>query len=107
MRRNVGALGHVAQVAQITVIDDLLVIHLLDAIDFQGLGFIDKVEQGRKGLSKAHAAPAPVADVEYPFHLLVQGLLVVEIRVLPVERMTGRCLEIAFTSHETFPCCLG
>src|SRR5690606_30548813 len=48
-------------------------------------------------------AATAVADIEYPRHFLFASRLVVELRVLPVDRMAGRCFEAAFAlSHCSF-----
>ena len=46
MRRYVRALGHETQIAQIAVVNDLPVVFLLDAIDFQGGRFVHQIELG-------------------------------------------------------------
>jgi len=102
VRRHIGAFGHVAEVAQVTVIDDLPVILFSDVIDFHRLGGIDQVEQGWEGLAQADTATTAVANVENTLHFLVERLLAVELRVLPVERMTRRGVEIAFACHVLF-----
>lgn len=99
MRRHVGALRHVAEVAEVAVLDDLPVVFLLDAVDFHRFRVIDKVEQRGEGLAEADAAAAAVADVEDALHLVVERRFVVKGGVLPVERMAGGRLEIAFACH--------
>jgi len=56
---------------------------------------VDEVEQGGKGGAQIHAPPAPVADVEDPLELLLDLRRIVEIRILPVERMPRRSFERA------------
>jgi hypothetical protein len=97
VRRRVRALGHVAQVAQVALVHHLGVVGLGHAVHFTVGRGVHQIEEIGKALAQAHAAAAAVADVEDPLHL-GQGLaLVVEIRVLPVDGMAGRCFEIAFT----------
>ena len=48
---------------------------------------VDQIEQRRKRRAQVHAAAAAVADVEDPLELVLERRLVVELRVLPVERM--------------------
>ena len=96
MRRNVRTLGHVADVAQIALVDDLAEVGLGDAVDLARLALVDQVEQRRKRIAQADAAPASVADVEDALQLRVGRRLVVELRIAPVDRMAGRCFEAAF-----------
>ncbi len=97
VRRRVRTLGHVAQVAQITLVDDAPVRALRDAMHFAVVGLVDQIEQGRKALAQAHAAAAAMADVEHPLHLGKRLGLVVEVGVAPVDGMAGRGFEVAFT----------
>src|SRR5204863_9611137 len=62
-------------------------------VDLHGSGSVHQVEQGRKGGAQVHAPPAAVADVEDAPELLLELRLVVELGVLPVERMPRRRLE--------------
>ena len=76
MRRHVRTLGHVAHVAQVTVIDDVPVHLLVDAIDFTGARLIHRIEQRGKRIAEAEATPTTVTDVEDPFELLEQRCFV-------------------------------
>jgi hypothetical protein len=96
VRRHVGALGHVADVAQVALVDHLPEFLLGHA---GGLGiarFVDQVEQGGEGIAQRDAAAAAMADVEDALQFLLAGGLVVEPGVLPVDRVTGGGFEIAF-----------
>ena len=93
--RHVRALGHVAHVAQVTVIDDVPVDLLRDGIEFHALGFVDRIEQRREGMAEAEAAAAAVTDVVNAFEFFEQLRLVVEVVGLPVEGMARRSLETA------------
>ena len=92
VRRHIGALGHVADVAQVTLVDHLPVVLVRDTVHLQGRALVDQVKQGGKGAAQAHAATATVADVEHPLHFLEQGGVVVELGILPVQRMPGGCV---------------
>ena len=96
MRGHVRALGHVADVAQVTLVDDLGEIRLGNAVDFAGLALVDQVEQRRKRIAQAHAAAAAVTDIENALELGVEFGGIVELGVVPVQRMPGGCNEIAF-----------
>jgi hypothetical protein len=96
VRRHVRALRQVAQVAQIALVNDAPEILLGDAVHFAIGGGIDQIEQRRERVAQAHAAPAAVADVEDAFHLLLARCLVVEVWVLPVDRVARGCLQVAF-----------
>ena len=81
---NIGALSFGAQVAKEALFYDFVVISFIDAVDLEGIGFVDKIEQCWKGVAQANAASATMADVKNTFHLCVQRISVVEIGVLPV-----------------------
>jgi hypothetical protein len=107
VRRGVGALGHVAQVAHEALVHHFPVVLLVHAVEFAGLAFVDEVEQGRERATQTHATTAAVADVEDPLHLLEAGFLVVEIRILPIEGMSCGGFQIAFAGHGVLLlCCL-
>ena len=96
MWRHIGAFGHVADIAQITLIDDLAEILLVHPVEFAGLAFVDQIEQGRKRTAQTDAATATVADVEYTMQFRIELVLIVEVGRLPVDRMPGRCFQTAF-----------
>ncbi len=98
VRRHVRTLGHVAHVAQVTVVDDLPVDLLVDAVQLQGGRLVDGIKQGGEGVAQAEAAAAAVADVENPLQLLVERGLVVEFGVTPIERMARGGFEAPFAS---------
>ena len=64
MWRYIRALGHVAKVAQVTLVHDLVVIILIDPIDLHGVVLVHQAEQGRKGITQADAAPTAMADIK-------------------------------------------
>jgi hypothetical protein len=98
--RNVRALGHVAKVAEIALVDDLGEIALRDVAHLAALRGVDEIEQRRKCIAQAHAAPAAVADLEDPLELAIERSLVVEIGAAPIDRMPDRRVETAFAvSH--------
>ena len=116
MRRHVRTLGHVAHVAQITLIDDVLVLLLRHAVDFAGGTVVDQIEQRRKCTAQTDAAATSVADVENAFQLRVERRSLVEVRGFPRKRMPRRRFEAAFAhGHRDFPeekfngvpCCRG
>jgi hypothetical protein len=90
MRRHIGALRQVAEIAEIAVIDDLPVVFLCNTVHFHGVGFIDQVKEGRKGVTEADAASAAMTDVVDTFQFAEQVILVVERWIFPVEGMPGR-----------------
>ena len=99
MRRHVGALGHEAHVAKRAGVHDGLVGGLGHAIHLAGGALVHQVEQDREAVAQIEAAPTGVTDVEHPLHLSLDGGCVVESLALPVERMTQRRLEAAFTRY--------
>ncbi len=100
MRRRVRTLGHVAQVAQVALVDDVPVGLLLDTVHLAVGRGIDQIEQCRKALAQADAATTAVADVEHALHLLGGRRFIVEVGVLPVDGVPGRGFEVAF-AHRT------
>jgi hypothetical protein len=100
VRRGIGALGHVAQVAHIALVDHLDVVGSGYAIDFTGVAFIYQIEQGRKGIAKADATATSVADIEDALQLVQTFFFIVKIGILPIDRMTGWRFQIAFTTHD-------
>src|SRR5438552_6224322 len=103
MGRNVRAFGHEAEVAQVTLIDDLPEIRLRNAIDFHRLAVVDEVEQRRESAAQRHAAPTAMTDIKDPLHLLVERFFVVELGIAPVERVARGRVEVAFTERHGFP----
>src|SRR6185312_8141917 len=95
--RHIGTLGHEAHVAERAGLLDLGEALLRHAVDLAGRTVVDHVEQPREGIAQIEAAPAAVTYVEDPLHLLLERSLVPEPRVLPIEGMTGRSFETAFT----------
>jgi hypothetical protein len=55
----------------------------------------------RETVAQIEAAPAAMADVEYPAQLGIQLRLVIEIRILPVDGMADRGFETAFPHGAT------
>ncbi len=96
VRRHVRALRHVADVAQVALVDDLRVVLLGHAVHFHRLGTVDEVEQRRERLAQADAPPAAVTDVEDALQFLLERRFVVESGIAPVERVPGGCLQVAF-----------
>jgi hypothetical protein len=106
MRWHVRALGQVAQITQITLIDDLGVVGHFHTINFHGGAFIDEVKQRREGITKTHAATTPMTDVIDTFQFLVKCRFVPEFRVVLVQGVSGRRTEAAFSavlSHGKVP----
>jgi hypothetical protein len=76
MGRHIGTFGHIAQVAQVTLVNDLDVIRLVDPVHLHGVGLVYQVEQGRERIAQADAAAAPVANIVDSLQLLVEVFLV-------------------------------
>src|ERR1043165_719911 len=93
---NIRTLRHEAHVTQVTVIDDVPVDLLVDAVELERLARVDRVEQGREGIAQAEAAPAPVTDVEHALEFLLECGLVGERGAAPVEGMTRGSLQAPF-----------
>src|SRR5437773_12416726 len=98
MRREIWTLGHVADVAQIALVDNLRVVGLGDTIDLAGLALVDQIEQRREGIAETYASPASVTNVEDAFELALDRRPIVEFRIAPVDRVACRRLETAFAS---------
>jgi hypothetical protein len=78
MGRYIRALGHVAKVAQVTLVDDLDVVCFVYPVDFHSVRFVDQVKQRGKRVAQTDTAPTAVTDVIDPFQFLL------EIRLIPV-----------------------
>jgi len=63
MGRYIGALGEIAQVAEITLIYYLFIIGHIDTVYFQSFAFIHEVEQSWKCIAEADTTSAAMADV--------------------------------------------
>src|SRR5688500_1447096 len=87
MRWHIRTLAHVAHVAQITLIDDIFVFLLRNAVEFPGRTVVDQIEQCRKCAAQADAAAAAMTDVEDAREFGVERVLVVELRSFPRKRM--------------------
>ena len=96
VRGHIGALGHVAEIAERAGIHDRLEISRLHFIEFAGRRRIDQIEQARETVAEIEAAPAAMADIEDAPQFGVDLLHVVEIGRLPIQRMAGRRFKAAF-----------
>jgi hypothetical protein len=96
MRRHIRALGHVAQVAQIALIDDLPIPLLPDAINLAGGAFVNQIKQAGKGVAEAYATAAAMTDIEDALKFLEYALLAIEFGIPPVQGVACRGLQIAF-----------
>ena len=111
MRRYIGTFGQITEIAQVTVIDDTPVILFGNAVDFHGIGFINEVKQCRKRVTQADTPAASMTDIENPLQLTEEVILIIEFRIVPIERMACWRLEAAFANcrHSESPgvfCCL-
>ena len=97
VRRHIRTLGHITEVAQVTVIDHLPVVLFFNPIDFKCRRLVHQVEQGREGLTQTDAATTSMADIEHPLHLFEQRLFVIKIGAFPVQRMPGWRFQITFS----------
>ena len=59
MRRHIGALSQITQVAHVALIDHFVVVLNRDAVDFEGFRFIDQVKQCRERVAQADASAQP------------------------------------------------
>jgi hypothetical protein len=96
VRRHVRTLDHVAHVAEVALVDDVLEARARHLLELALRRRVDQVEKRRKGVAQAHAPPASVADLEDPLFLGDDLRRVEKLRVLPVERVAGRGFEVAF-----------
>ena len=100
MRRHIRTLGHVAQVAEVALIDYAGVVFLVHAIDLAGLALVHQVKQCGKRAAQADAAATTVANVEDARHLVNGQILVVIVRRLPGYGMASGRRQIAFGCHD-------
>src|SRR6185503_7061731 len=99
VRRNVGALDHVAHVAEVALVHDVPELLLCHTLHLPRSGLVHVIEELGEGVAQAHAAPAPMADVEDALHLRDDLGLVEVIRALPLDRMSSGGLEAAFLAQ--------
>ena len=97
MRRHIGAFGHKAHVAEGAGLDDFCVILLVDAIDLAGRAAVDKVEQAGEAVAQIEAAPTAMADLEDAGELGLDLGRIIEIRILPGDRVAHRRAKAAFS----------
>jgi predicted TIM-barrel enzyme len=89
---NIGALGQVTDIAQVALVDNFPVILFVDAINLTAFALINEVEQRRERAAKTYTTTTAVADIKDSLKLIEAGFFVVELGVLPVDRMPGRRL---------------
>jgi hypothetical protein len=92
VRRHIGTLREVAEVAKVAMIHYLPVVLPGNTVHFHGVGFVDKVEQGRKGVTETDAATAAMTNVIDTFQFVEKVILVIERCIFPVQWMPGRSL---------------
>src|SRR5690606_3583961 len=92
-------LGQETHVAERAGINDRLEIFRGNRIQLFGFGGVDQVKQPRERIAQIEAAATAVADVEHTAQLVVQFLLVVEIRIIPVDNVPGWRIQAAFTHN--------
>src|SRR5262249_11838450 len=93
MRRHVRTLGHVAHVAQVALVHHLPEVLLGHTVDLQRRARVDEVEQRRKRGAEIDAAPAAVTYAEDALELGGEPRFVVEIRRAPSDGVPGRSFE--------------
>ena len=78
MGRHIGALRHVTNVTQVTLIHHFPVLLARNPVHLTRLALINQIKKAWERITKAHAATASVADVKHPLHLVKTGFLVVK-----------------------------
>jgi len=97
MRRDIGAFRHEAHVAECAGIGDRLETFAVDRIQFAiGAASMRSNRRGNESQRLKQRAAA-VTNIEHPPHFGVELCFVIEIRVLPVQRMPGRSVKTTFT----------
>jgi hypothetical protein len=99
MRRHIRTFGHEAHIAKIAAVDHFPELVFVDAIQLTGSAFINQIKQARESGAKIDAAAASLTNIENALHFLIQTGFVIKIRIFPVNGMTFRCFETAFTSR--------
>ena len=84
VRRCIGTLGHVAQVAHEALVHHFPVVFLVDAIYLHGATLIHQVKQSGKRAAQADAAAASMANVEDALEFIEARLFVVKVFALPI-----------------------
>jgi hypothetical protein len=93
VRRHIRALRHEAHVAERAGVDDGLEILAGDGVELARLRLIDQIEELGERVAQIEAAAAAVADVEDATQLFVELRLIVELGIVPVERMPNGRFE--------------
>jgi len=62
------------------MVDHLPIGLFIDAVELPGLRLVDQLEQRRKGVAQIEAAPAAVANIEYPLEFLLERGRIIELR---------------------------
>src|SRR5215212_10032995 len=100
MRRNVRTFRHVAEVAQVTTVDDFPLTCLVDSIELAGRTLIDQIEEARESRTQIDAPPAAVTDAVDALEFRDELTLVVKLFRGPVEGMARRRLQATLSqSH--------
>src|SRR6185437_8068065 len=75
----------------------------LDRVHIAGRGIVDHLEEARETVAQVETASTTMADLENAAHFGVDLGAVVEIGLLPIDRVTRRCVETAFAHVVTRP----
>jgi hypothetical protein len=69
------------------VINDFPEVIFRNPINFHCGGFINQVKQGWKRIAQTDTSTASMAMAEYSFQFCIQLILIIKIRIPPVNRM--------------------
>jgi len=96
VRRDIGAFGQEAEIAEVTMVDNLPVVGFIDAVDFHGFRFIDQVEQGGKSLAQTDTAPAAMTYIKDPLEFVENRGFIGKAGLVLSQGMASRGLKTAF-----------
>src|SRR6185503_9284291 len=90
---NVGALGHVAHVAEVAVLHHLPERGLRYFVHLAASRGVHGIEQRGKRVAEAEATAAAVADIEYAFELGFERSGIRKLGRAPIDRMARRSFQ--------------
>jgi hypothetical protein len=79
---HVRAFCQIAQIAQITLVDHLVIVSDIDAIDFECWAFIDQIKQGREGVAEAHTASTTMTNIIDALEFFIETVFVPELWIV-------------------------
>ena len=99
MGRYVRTFGHVADIAQIALVDDFPVFVLEHPIHIECRAFVDEIEKSRKGIAQGNTTAATVAHIKNPLHFLEGGFDRIKIGIMPINGVPSGRFQASFACY--------